>query len=264
MQPPNAAPSPLLVVRSLRVQFGRGASLVRAVDDVSFSLAAGQTMGLVGESGSGKSTVGRAILGLVPAASGSCAFEGKEVLATRASDLPAAARRALRRRMQIIFQDPAGSLNPRMRIGEAIAEPMLAHALCAKAQAPERARELLERCGLQAASAEKFPHELSGGQKQRAVIARALAVQPTFLVCDEPTSALDVSIQAQILNLLKELQRDLGLSYLFISHDLAVVRHMSSTIAVMQRGQIVEQGEATRVLEAPAHDYTRTLLGAAH
>jgi ABC-type oligopeptide transport system ATPase subunit len=251
-------------VQSLCVHFGTKARLVKAVDGVSFELAKGTTMGLVGESGSGKSTVGRAILGLIPATSGSCEFEGSPVLRTPGNPLTQKQRRVLCRRMQIIFQDPAGSLNPRLRVGDAIAEPMLAHALCEPRLLRERVLELLERCGLQQSAFEKFPHELSGGQKQRAVIARALAVQPAFLVCDEPTSALDVSIQAQILNLLVQLQKDFGLSYLFISHDLAVVKHMADTIAVMQRGVIVEQGPAQGVLEAPTHAYTKTLLSAVH
>jgi ABC-type glutathione transport system ATPase component len=273
---PQANDNVLLRVQDLRVHFGGsesggvgsllakwgGSKVVKAVDGVSFSIEAGTTLGLVGESGSGKSTVGRAILGLLKATSGSCTFEGKEVLAKQRDTLSRTARVALRRKMQIIFQDPAGSLNPRMRVGDAIAEPMIAHGLCEKRVSGKRACELLERCGLQASAAEKYPHELSGGQKQRAVIARALAVEPVFLVCDEPTSALDVSIQAQILNLLTDLQRDLGLAYLFISHDLAVVQHMSHNIAVMQHGVIVESGDARAVLREPSHAYTQRLLSA--
>ena len=263
----------LVVVRDLRVWFGSSQGgflqslfgklgVVKAVDGVSFAIGRGRTLGLVGESGSGKSTVGRAIMGLIAATSGSCTFEQREVLRTKDRAMSSASQRDVRRRMQIIFQDPAGSLNPRMRVGDAIAEPMLAHKLCERGEAAEKSRALLERCGLQRAAADKFPHELSGGQKQRAVIARALAVEPVFLVCDEPTSALDVSIQAQILNLLTDLQRDLSLSYLFISHDLAVVQHMSHDIAVMRGGVIVEAGNAGSVLGSPQHEYTKGLVGA--
>jgi ABC-type glutathione transport system ATPase component len=247
---------PLLRVTDLRVVFGRVRPVV-AVDGVSFDVHPGETLGLVGESGSGKTTVGRAVLRLVPAASGQVSFAGRAVVPTLS--MPAA---DLRRAMQIVFQDPSGSLNPRMRIGDIVAEPLRVHRLAERRELPARVGALLERCGMPASAADRFPHELSGGQKQRVGIARALAVGPKFLVCDEPTSALDVSIQGQIINLLRELQHSLGLSYLFISHDMAVVCHMCHRVAVMQAGRIVEIGERDQVLYAPKHEYTRLLLSA--
>jgi peptide/nickel transport system ATP-binding protein len=249
---------PLLSVRDLRVEFLGKSGPVRAVDGVSFDIAPGETLGIVGESGSGKTTVGRAVLRLIPAAGGTVEFEGEDVIRAPASRL-----RVLRRRMQIVFQDPGGSLNPRMRVGDAICEPLLVHgAVRSKSDALARAGELLERCGLSRDAATRYPHQFSGGQRQRVCIARALALSPSLIVCDEPTSALDVSVQAQVLNLLMDLQRDLRLSYLFISHDIGVVQHVASRIAVMKAGRIVEMGDARRVLEEPGHEYTRTLLGA--
>ena len=254
----------LLDVRGLSVHFpvrrgvlGRKVQIVRAVDDVSFALRRSETLGLVGESGSGKTTVGRAILRLVSAAAGRVMFDGLDVLSLRGG-----AMRRLRRGMQIVFQDPAGSLDPSMRVGAIIGEPLVVHGMARGAVLRRRVDELLETCGLWPAAARRFPHEFSGGQRQRIAIARALALNPKLLICDEPTSALDVSIQAQILNLLQDLQRDRGLAYLFISHDIAVVNHMCDRIAVMKAGRIVELGPREQVMNDPQHDYTRTLLAA--
>jgi ABC-type glutathione transport system ATPase component len=260
----EAADPPLLDVRGLSVHypargraFSRAISVIRAVDDVSFAIRRGQTLGIVGESGSGKTTVGRAILRLAPVAAGRIRFDGHDVLSLRGGAL-----RRLRRGMQIIFQDPAGSLDPRMRIGPIIGEPLLVHGLARGAALRRSVDELLVTCGLWPEAARRFPHEFSGGQRQRIAIARALALNPALLICDEPTSALDVSIQAQILNLLKDLQRDRDLTYLFISHDIAVVNHMCDRIAVMKDGRIVEIGEREQVMQDPQHEYTRQLLAA--
>lgn len=236
----------------------RATGHIKAVNGVSFSLNPGETLGLVGESGCGKTTVGRAVLRLIPITSGRVRFEGRDVYSLGRREL-----RATRRRMQIIFQDPSGSLNPRMRVGEIIAEPLTIHGIStSRADARRRTGALLERCGLPAASAGRYPHEFSGGQRQRVAIARALALEPRFIVCDEPTSALDVSVQAQILNLLTDLRDQLGLSYLFISHDMAVVRHIADRVAVMRAGEIIEQGTRDQVLGNPRHEYTRELLRA--
>lgn len=257
--------APLLRVEDLRVHFPvragalqRVVGAVRAVDGVSFTVAPGETLGLVGESGCGKTTVGRAALRLIRATSGRVFFDGEDVFAAG----PGALRR-LRREMQIVFQDPAGSLNPRMRVEEIVGEPLVVHGVC-RGRAERRARvlELLDTCGLARVAAGRYPHEFSGGQRQRIGIARALALRPRFIVCDEPTSALDVSIQSQILNLLKDLQAEFGLSYLFISHDMAVIRHMCDRVAVMLRGTIVEEGPMERVIDEPRHEYTRALLRA--
>ena len=256
----------LLCVRDLRVHFPvrsgvlqRTTGVVRAVDGVSFSVGRGETLGLVGESGSGKSTVGRAILRLIPATDGRVEFAGDDLLAASGARL-----RGLRRRMQIIFQDPAGSLNPRMKIGTIVGEPLRVHGLAPDRDALRgRVRELLARCGMPGADVQdRYPHEFSGGQKQRICIARTLATNPEFIVCDEPTSALAVSIQAQILNLLQDLRRDLKLSLLLISHDMGVVRHMCGRIAVMSGGRIVEMGTADEVIERPKQPCTRKLLAA--
>ncbi len=254
----------LLDVRDLRTHFpiragilGRQVGVLRAVDGVSFTIAAGETLGLVGESGCGKTTVGRTILRLIEATSGEVRYQGRDVLKMGRAEL-----KALRREMQIIFQDPAGSLNPRRRIGRIIGEPLEVHGLASGEALNKRVDELLDRVGLPRRSAERFPHEFSGGQRQRIGIARALALSPRLIICDEPTSALDVSIQSQILNLLMDLQRDLGLSYLFISHDMAVVRHLCRRVAVMLEGRIVETGEVEQVYEQPQHAYTKCLLAA--
>jgi len=239
--------------------FGLGAPrrVVRAVDGVSFAIAPGQTLGLVGESGCGKSTVGRSILRLIEPDAGRVTLDGTDVLATGARAL-----RALRRRMQIVFQDPYGSLNPRMSVRQTLAEPVVLHRLAAGADVPKRIASLLGEVGLDPAFADAYPHQLSGGQRQRVGIARALSVEPQFLVLDEPVSALDVSVQAQVLNLLAELQRKRRLTYLFIAHDLAVVKHIADHVAVMYLGRIVEQAPVSGLYAGPRHPYTRSLLSA--
>lgn len=262
---PSAENPPLLEVRDLHVHFPvlggllrRKVGEVRAVDGVSFTVPRGRTVGLVGESGSGKTTLGRALLRLVPATSGSAVFDGQEIL-----KLPERKFRPLRRRIQMIFQDPFGSLNPRMTCGEIISEAMEIHfPKMRPAERREETARLLEMVGLPVDAARRFPHEFSGGQRQRIGIARALAVQPDFLVCDEPVSALDVSVQAQIVNLLQDLQEKLGIAYLFIAHDLAVVEHVSDVVLVMHHGRIVEQAEAGELYRNPRHEYTRALLEA--
>ena len=253
---------PLLSVRKLRKEFitgSRGALKKRgqilAVDDVSFDIGVGETLGLVGESGCGKTTTGRLILRLVEPTAGSVTFGGTDVLA-----LPPAEMRALRKKMQIVFQDPFGALNPRMTVGELIVEPLVVHDVGDTVSQERKLRDLLDRVGLSLWQAGRFPHELSGGQRQRVCIARALALDPALLVLDEAVSALDVSVQAQTLNLLAELRRDLGLTYLFISHDLGVVHHISDRVAVMYLGQIVEIGSRHIIFSAPSHPYTQALL----
>ncbi len=234
----------------------KGRLLLRAVDDINFSIARGSTLSLVGESGCGKSTVARLAVGLYAPSAGQILFEGKALSAARAQP-------ALRRRMNMIFQDPYASLNPRWRVRDIVAEPIRAFALLSSRSAiVERVGALLTQVGLSPADGEKFPHEFSGGQRQRISIARALSSEPAFLVCDEPTSALDVSVQAQILNLMRDLQMRLGLTYLFISHNLAVVRHMSDRLGVMYLGRIVELGPGEAVFRTPRHPYTRLLLEA--
>ena len=264
MSTPVSAPFPLLQVRDLRKHFARPRPLigpapdpVRAVDGVSFDIMPGQTLGLVGESGCGKTTTGRAILRLIEPTSGSVHFDGQDVLALGAADL-----RRLRRRMQIVFQDPFSSLNPRMTIGAIVREGLTIHHIAEGAAADTRVRQLLDEVGLRPEYASRYPHEFSGGQRQRVGIARALSVEPTFIVCDEPVSALDVSVQAQVVNLLSDLQRDRGLTYLFIAHDLAVVEHVADRVAVMYLGHIVEIADARELYERPLMPYTQALLSA--
>ena len=236
--------------------FGTGAT-VRAVDAVSFDIARGETFGLVGESGSGKTTTGRCILRLIEPTSGEVRFQGENVLA-----FSKARMREARRQMQIVFQDPYASLNPRMRVGEIVEEPLVIHRVGSKAERAARVAELFSLVGLDATQVARYPHEFSGGQRQRIGIARALALNPSFVIADEPVSALDVSIQAQIVNLLMDLQARLGLTYLFIAHDLRLVEHICSRVAVMYRGRIVEMGKTESIFAAPAHPYTRALLSA--
>jgi peptide/nickel transport system ATP-binding protein len=276
----------LLEVRNLTKVFPHGESPfggkargeVRAVDDVSLDIHAGETLGLVGESGSGKSTLGRLILRLIEPTSGAVRFDGRDLLAAGRGEM-----RALRRDLQIIFQDPFASLDPRFRVEDIIAEPLIIHGIAGqpmesaaepcgdsrprlsgrtKLDIRARVGELLRAVGLDESARTRYPHEFSGGQRQRIGIARALALRPKFIVCDEPVSALDVSVGAQIVNLLAQLQRDFGLTYLFVSHSMPVVRYVSTRIAVMYRGKIVEAGDTTQITERPAHAYTRSLLEA--
>jgi ABC-type oligopeptide transport system ATPase subunit len=230
---------------------------VNAVDGISFHIEEGQTLGLVGESGSGKSTTGYCVLQLIKPTAGSVRFRGKELTTMGREEV-----RRMRREMQIVFQDPYSSLDPRMTVGDIVSEPLEVHGVGTRRDRRSRVRELLDVVGFNPDYSSRYPHEFSGGQRQRVGVARALALNPSLIVCDEPVSALDVSIQAQILNLLKDLQRDFGLTYLFISHDLAVVRGMSDHIAVMKDGKILETGTADDVYERPKHEYTRALLTA--
>ena len=239
-----------------RILAGEGRRLLRAVDDVSFAIAPGATLSLVGESGCGKSTIARLAVGLYTPSAGEIRFEGQPISTARAQP-------AMRRKMNMIFQDPYASLNPRWRVSDIVAEPLKAFKLAnGRTEIADRVAQLLIQVGLSARDGEKYPHEFSGGQRQRISIARALSSEPEFLVCDEPTSALDVSVQAQILNLMRDLQQKVGLTYLFISHNLAVVRHMSDQLGVMYLGRIVEQGPAEAIFRTPRHPYTRLLLDA--
>ncbi len=256
---------PLLEVKNLRTWFPvtggvlrRHIDDVKAVDDVSFTIETGTTVGLVGESGSGKSTIGKTILKLVSATSGQILFDGRDILPMSEGEF-----RPLRREVQMIFQDPFGSLNPRHTIFQIVGEALEIHfPAMNRGERRDRVNELMKQVGLKPEMMERYPHEFSGGQRQRIGIARALAVKPKFIVCDEPVSALDVSVQAQIVNLLQDLQAELGLTYLFIAHDLAVVEHMSDHVLVMYRGKIVESASADAIYADPQHDYTRKLLAA--
>jgi oligopeptide/dipeptide ABC transporter ATP-binding protein len=237
---------------------GRTVGYVQAVDGVSLTIGRGQTLGLVGETGCGKSTLARCIAGLIPATSGTVTFEGKNI-----TNLSRRAMRPFRREIQMIFQDPYGSLNPRRRVGAIIGDPFVIHRTAGAAQRKKAVQELMERVGLNPEHYNRFPAEFSGGQRQRIGVARALALRPKLIICDEPVSALDVSIQAQVLNLLSDLQDDFGLSYLFIAHDLEVVRHVSDAVIVMYLGRIAEAGPSKPVYETPRHPYTAALLSAA-
>ncbi|MEZ5419876.1 MAG: ATP-binding cassette domain-containing protein [Vicinamibacterales bacterium] len=254
---------PLVEVRDLTKHYARGGGLfsrgtvVKAVDGVSFTIDEGETFGLVGESGSGKSTTGRCMLRLVEPTSGDVLYDGRNVLT-----LPAAEMRAARRHMQMVFQDPYSSLNPRMTAREIVDEPLVIHRLGTKAERAARVADLFRLVGLDPGHLDRYPHEFSGGQRQRIGLARALALQPRFIIADEPVSALDVSIQAQVVNLLMDLQQQLQLTYLFIAHDLRLVRHICRRVAVMYLGRIVEMGDTEAIFAAPAHPYTRALLSA--
>lgn len=253
--------SSLLEVRDLRVVYDSargGTNDVAAVDGVSFEIELGETLGLVGESGSGKSTIGRAILGLQPATSGQILFDGIDITHADKSK-----RRALSRELQVVFQDPFGSLNPTRTIGDTIAEPIAVHERLSRAAAGTRVRAMLDRVGLPPDADRQYPKQFSGGQRQRIAIARALVMSPRLVICDEPVSSLDLSIQAQVLNLLRDLQDEYGLSYLFIAHDLSIVHYLSHRILVMYKGRVVEAGTASSIAANPAHPYTRALLAAA-
>ena len=256
---------PLLEIRNLTKVFPLGESVfgggtkgeVRAVDDVSLDIQTGETLGLVGESGSGKSTLGRLVLRLIEPTSGSIKLNGRDLLTASRSEM-----RQLRRDMQIIFQDPFGSLDPRIRVEDVIAEPLIIHEKLSKDLRRQRVGELLRAVGLDQSALRRYPHEFSGGQRQRIGIARALALRPKFIVADEPVSALDVSVGAQIVNLLAQLQREFQLTYLFISHSMPVVRYLATRVAVMYRGKIVEVGATEQITSQPVHAYTRSLLAA--
>jgi peptide/nickel transport system ATP-binding protein len=253
----------LVEVRKLTKRFARGSGLFRpkhvlvAVDDVSFEVGEGETFGLVGESGSGKSTIGRCMLRLVEPTSGEVKFRGENVLA-----FDRARMRAARRDMQMVFQDPYSSLNPRMHAGDIVEEPLIIHRIGTRAERRDKVDELFRLVGLDPAARTRLPHEFSGGQRQRIGLARALALDPSFIIADEPVSALDVSIQAQVINLLMDLQHRLGLTYLFIAHDLRLVQHICNRVAVMYRGRIVELGVTERLFASPQHPYTKALLSA--
>lgn len=248
---------PLLECKNVKKYFNTPKGYLHAVDDISFSLEPGKTLGVVGESGCGKSTLGRTIVQLTTATSGDILFEGESIIGLRGSAI-----KTIRRKMQIIFQDPFSSLNPSMTVGQTIREPFRIHHMYSKDERDDKVRELMERVGLSDRYLNAYPHELDGGRRQRIGIARALALDPKFIVCDEPVSALDVSIQAQILNLMMDLKESMGLTYLFITHDLSVVKHISNEIAVMYLGKMVEKAAPQELFDHPAHPYTQALLSA--
>ena len=247
----------ILEVRGLKKYFNTPHGLLHAVDDLSFNIEKGKTLGVVGESGCGKSTLGRGILRLIDSTEGEVLFEGKDVLKYSKAEM-----RAMRKSMQIIFQDPYESINPRMSVGELIAEPLIVNKICKGAEMDKKVRELMDTVGLAERMINSYPHELDGGRRQRIGIARALSVSPKFIVCDEPVSALDVSIQAQVVNLMKDIQQETGTAYLFIAHDLSMVKYISDRIGVLHLGHLLETGTTDEIFENPIHPYTKSLLSA--
>ena len=247
----------ILEVRGLKKYFNTPHGLLHAVDDLSFNIEKGKTLGVVGESGCGKSTLGRVILRLIDSTEGEVLFEGEDVLKYSKAEM-----RAMRKSMQIIFQDPYESINPRMSVGELIAEPLIVNKICKGAEMDKKVREMMDTVGLAERMINSYPHELDGGRRQRIGIARALSVSPKFIVCDEPVSALDVSIQAQILNLMQDLQKERGFTYMFITHNLSVVKHISDDIMVMYLGKMVELADANEIYDHPLHPYSKSLLSA--
>ena len=250
--------TPLLEIRGLRVDYGRGRRRTTAVDGVDLDIAAGETLALVGESGSGKTTIGNAVLGVVPVAAGTIRFDGEDI-----AHATSRRRRELTREIQVVFQDPYGSLNSMRTIRQTLVEPLIAHRRAGAASARTQVEAALHSVGLESHAADRYPGEFSGGQRQRIAVARALMLRPRLIVCDEPTSSLDLSVQAQVLNLLSGMQRELGIGYLFITHDLALIRHVAHRVAVLLRGRVVESGPVGRVIDAPEHPYTRSLLASA-
>jgi len=250
--------TPLLEIRGLRVDYGRGRRRTTAVDGVDLDIAAGETLALVGESGSGKTTIGNAVLGVVPVAAGTIRFDGEDI-----AHATPRRRRELTREIQVVFQDPYGSLNSMRTIRQTLVEPLIAHRRAGAASARTQVEAALHSVGLDPHAADRYPGEFSGGQRQRIAVARALMLRPRLIVCDEPTSSLDLSVQAQVLNLLSGMQRELGIGYLFITHDMALIRHVAHRVAVLLRGRVVESGPVERVIDAPEHPYTRSLLAAA-
>jgi len=250
---------PLLEIRDLKVTFPHGKNAITAVDSISFSVDRGTTLGIVGESGSGKSTVARAVMQLIAPNSGEILFDGQNLTKMSKSEI-----RDIRKRTQMVFQDPGGSLNEYMQVGKIIAEPLLVHGIAKGKELQKRAEELLNQVGLEPKDAKRYPHEFSGGQKQRIAIARSIAIHPELLVCDEPTSALDVTVQAKILKLLSNLRDELGLTILFISHDLAVINEFCSKVLVMANGKIVESGAVNDVIQNPTHEITKELIASSY